>query len=138
MPPVVKMACDFFGGNFMVVECVAYVIGWGSCMKCGGMVAAATASAIQRSSLGPGYALARKWMGSDLQNDLDKVRTDLPSVARTVIQIIIQIPMGGIGISPEAVELLDAGLVSEAGIAKFTKGAGILVHRTDIPIRQGN
>lgn len=44
----------------------------------------------------------------------------------------------GIDISPKAVELLNARLVSEAGMDKYTKGAGILIHRTDIPIRKGN
>ena len=44
----------------------------------------------------------------------------------------------GIDISPKAVELLNTRLVSEAGMDKYTKGAGILIHRTDIPIRKGN
>ncbi len=44
----------------------------------------------------------------------------------------------GIDISPKAVDLLNARLVSEAGMDKYTKGAGILIHRTDIPIRKGN
>ena len=44
----------------------------------------------------------------------------------------------GIDISPKAVELLNIRLVSEAGIDKFTKGAGILIHRTDMPIRKGS
>ncbi len=44
----------------------------------------------------------------------------------------------GIDISPKAVDLLNARLVSEAGLDKYTKGAGILIHRTDIPIRKGN
>ena len=44
----------------------------------------------------------------------------------------------GIDISPKAVDLLNSRLVNEAGIDKFTKGAGILIHRTDIPIRKGN
>ena len=43
----------------------------------------------------------------------------------------------GIDISPKAVDLLNARLVSEAGLDKYTKGAGILIHRTDIPIRKG-
>lgn len=44
----------------------------------------------------------------------------------------------GIDISPKAVELVNARLVSEAGIEKWTKGAGVVVQRTDIPIRKGN
>ena len=44
----------------------------------------------------------------------------------------------GIDISPKAVDLLNSRLVNEAGIDKFIKGAGILVQRTDIPIRKGN
>ena len=44
----------------------------------------------------------------------------------------------GIDVSPKAVELLNARLVTEAGLDKYTKGAGILIHRTDIPIRKGN
>lgn len=43
----------------------------------------------------------------------------------------------GIDISPKAAELLNARLVNEAGLDKFTKGAGIIIHRTDIPIRKG-
>ena len=44
----------------------------------------------------------------------------------------------GIDISPKAVDLLSARLVTEAGLDRYTKGAGILIHRTDIPIREGN
>ena len=43
----------------------------------------------------------------------------------------------GIDISSKAVELMNARLVSEAGIEKWTKGAGEVIHRTDIPIRKG-
>ena len=43
----------------------------------------------------------------------------------------------GIDISPKAYDLLSVRLKREAGLDKFTKGAGILVHRTDIPIRKG-
>lgn len=44
----------------------------------------------------------------------------------------------GIDISPKAVELMNARMVSEAGIEKWTKGAGVVIQRTDIPIRKGN
>ena len=44
----------------------------------------------------------------------------------------------GIDISSKAADLMNARLVTEAGIDKYTKGAGILIHRTDIPIRKGN
>ncbi len=44
----------------------------------------------------------------------------------------------GIDISPKAVELMNARMVSEAGIEKWTKGAGMVIQRTDIPIRKGN
>lgn len=43
----------------------------------------------------------------------------------------------GIDISSKAAELMRSRLVSEAGLDKYTKGAGILIHRTDIPIRKG-
>ena len=43
----------------------------------------------------------------------------------------------GIDISPKAYDLLKERLVREAGLDKFTKGAGVLVHRTDIPKRKG-
>ena len=43
----------------------------------------------------------------------------------------------GIDISYKAVDLLKYRLVREAGIDMFTKGAGMLIHRTDIPIRKG-
>ncbi len=43
----------------------------------------------------------------------------------------------GIDISDMAYELIKTRLVREAGITKFTKGAGIIIHRTDIPIRKG-
>lgn len=43
----------------------------------------------------------------------------------------------GIDISPKAYDLLKNRLVREAGLDKFTKGAGILIHRTDIPVREG-
>lgn len=43
----------------------------------------------------------------------------------------------GIDISPKAVDLLNMRLKREAGLDKFTKGAGILIHRTDIPKRKG-
>ena len=44
----------------------------------------------------------------------------------------------GIDISSKAADLMNARLITEAGMDKFTKGAGILIHRTDIPIRKGN
>ena len=43
----------------------------------------------------------------------------------------------GIDISAKAVDLLKDRLVREAGLDKYTKGAGILIHRTDIPRRGG-
>ena len=43
----------------------------------------------------------------------------------------------GIDISSKAIDLLKDRLSREAGLDKFTKGAGILIHRTDIPIRKG-
>ncbi len=43
----------------------------------------------------------------------------------------------GIDISTKAYDLLKDRLVREAGLDKYTKGAGILIHRTDIPIRKG-
>lgn len=43
----------------------------------------------------------------------------------------------GIDISPKAHELVVARLKNEAGLDKFTRGAGMVVHRTDAPIRQG-
>ena len=43
----------------------------------------------------------------------------------------------GIDISPKAYDLLKDRLVREAGLDRFTKGAGILIHRTDIPVLQG-
>ena len=42
----------------------------------------------------------------------------------------------GIDISPKAYDLLKDRLVREAGLDKFIKGAGILIHRTDIPIQE--
>ncbi len=44
----------------------------------------------------------------------------------------------GIDVSSKAADLMNARLITEAGMDKFTKGAGILIHRTDIPIRKGN
>ena len=43
----------------------------------------------------------------------------------------------GIDISAKAVDLLKDRLVREAGLDRYTKGAGILIHRTDIPRRGG-
>ena len=43
----------------------------------------------------------------------------------------------GIDISPKAVDLLNERMTREAGLDKYVKGAGILIHRTDIPIRAG-
>ena len=43
----------------------------------------------------------------------------------------------GIDISPKAYDLVKIRLRREAGLDKFTKGAGELVHRTDIPVRTG-
>lgn len=43
----------------------------------------------------------------------------------------------GIDISPKAYALLNMRLKQEAGLDKFIKGAGILIHRTDIPRRRG-
>ena len=42
----------------------------------------------------------------------------------------------GIDISPKAYELLNQRLKVEAGIEKFTKGAGKTIHRTDLPVRR--
>ena len=53
MPPVVKMVYVFAGGNFMTVECIAYVMRRGSCKRCGGITTAA-APAIPGTSFGPG------------------------------------------------------------------------------------
>ena len=53
MPPVVKMVYDFAGGNFWVMECIAYVMRRGSCRRCGGMITAA-APTIPGTSFGPG------------------------------------------------------------------------------------
>lgn len=44
----------------------------------------------------------------------------------------------GIDISPKAYDLVLDRLRNEAGIEKWTKGAGEVVHRTDIPMRRGN
>lgn len=44
----------------------------------------------------------------------------------------------GIDISPKAYELVLGRLKSEAGIEKWTKGAGDVIHRTDIPVRKGS
>lgn len=43
----------------------------------------------------------------------------------------------GIDISAKAADLLKDRLVREAGLDMFTKGAGVLIHRRDIPIRKG-
>lgn len=43
----------------------------------------------------------------------------------------------GIDISPKAVDLLNERLVREAGLDKFTKGAGDIIRRTAIPVRGG-
>ena len=43
----------------------------------------------------------------------------------------------GIDISSKAYDLVKIRLRREAGLDKFTKGAGELVHRTDIPVRKG-
>ena len=43
----------------------------------------------------------------------------------------------GIDVSPKAYELVKERLVREAGLDKFTKGAGEVVHRVDIPSRKG-
>ena len=43
----------------------------------------------------------------------------------------------GIDISPKAVDLLNERLVREAGLDRYTKGAGVLIHRTDVPVRKG-
>ena len=43
----------------------------------------------------------------------------------------------GIDISSKAVDLLKDRLVREAGLDKYTKGAGMVIHRTDIPVRKG-
>ena len=44
----------------------------------------------------------------------------------------------GIDISSKAVELMNARMISEAGIEKWTKGAGLVIQRTDMPMRKGN
>ena len=54
LPPVVKMVYDFAGGNSMVVECIAYVMGRGSCKRCGGMIITVTAPTVPGTSFGPG------------------------------------------------------------------------------------
>lgn len=43
----------------------------------------------------------------------------------------------GIDISPRAFDLINDRLEQEAGMDKFIKGAGIVIHRTDIPKRKG-
>lgn len=43
----------------------------------------------------------------------------------------------GIDISAKAYDLLKERLVREAGLDKFTKGSGKIIHRTDIPTRVG-
>ena len=43
----------------------------------------------------------------------------------------------GIDISPKAYELVLTRLKNEAGLAKFTRAAGMVTHRSDIPIRHG-
>ena len=55
LPPAVKMAYDFAGGNSMMVECVAYVMKRGSCKRCGGMITTATAPLIPGRRSGQGY-----------------------------------------------------------------------------------
>lgn len=44
----------------------------------------------------------------------------------------------GIDISSKAYDLLKDRLSREAGLDKWTKGAGILIHRTDVPVRKGS
>lgn len=43
----------------------------------------------------------------------------------------------GIDVSKRAYDLVKRRLKSEAGLDKFTKGAGKVIHRTDAPIRKG-
>ena len=43
----------------------------------------------------------------------------------------------GIDVSEKAYELIKQRLQEDAGLDKFTKGAGEVIHRTDIPKRQG-
>ena len=43
----------------------------------------------------------------------------------------------GIDISPKAYDLVKQRLKKEAGLDKFTKGAGKVIHRVDIPSRKG-
>ena len=43
----------------------------------------------------------------------------------------------GIDISPKAYDLINYRLKCEAGLDRFTKGAGRVIHRTDIPRREG-
>jgi len=43
----------------------------------------------------------------------------------------------GIDISPRAFDLINDRLEQEAGMDRFLKGAGIVIHRTDIPRRKG-
>ena len=43
----------------------------------------------------------------------------------------------GIDVSPKAYELVKDRLVREAGLDKFTKGAGEVIHRVDVPSRKG-
>ena len=44
----------------------------------------------------------------------------------------------GVDISPKAYDLLKIRLKKEAGMDKFIKGAGVLIHRTDIPKRRSH
>ena len=43
----------------------------------------------------------------------------------------------GIDVSPKAYELVKERLVREAGLDKYTKGAGEVIHRVDVPSRKG-
>ena len=43
----------------------------------------------------------------------------------------------GVGTSPKAFDLSSMRLKREAGLDKFAKGAGALIHRTDVPTRKG-
>ena len=43
----------------------------------------------------------------------------------------------GIDVSPKAYELVKERLAREAGLDKFTKGAGEVIHRVDVPSRKG-
>ena len=43
----------------------------------------------------------------------------------------------GIDVSPKAYELVKERLVREAGLDKYTRGAGEVIHRVDIPARKG-